>query len=447
MQQHYDIAILGGGESGTGAALLAKKLGMKVFLSDLGEISPTYKIELSQNEIPFEEGKHTAEIITSCPLVIKSPGIPDKAPIIKTVTESGCEVIGEIEFAARYSNAKFIAITGSNGKTTTTLLTHHIFKEAEYNVGLAGNVGQSLARQLLESKPEWFIVELSSFQLDTMKTFRAHVAIITSITPDHLDRYDYKFENYINSKFRILQNQTAADYFIYCVDDPVVSEEVKHRHIEAQKLTFTLENNPAYTAYCTDKQIVFNFKNNKLAMFYDELLIKGKHNQRNALAAGLAAQIANIKNEQIRQSMQSFVGVEHRLEQYLSIQGVLFINDSKATNVNSTWFALDSMERPTIWIVGGVDKGNDYSELDELVSQKVKAIVCLGVDNTKIINHFKDLVPTIVETRSMQQAVREAYSLSSPGDVVLLSPACASFDLFKNYEDRGTQFKQWVRQL
>ncbi|HON18794.1 MAG TPA: UDP-N-acetylmuramoyl-L-alanine--D-glutamate ligase [Salinivirgaceae bacterium] len=447
MSKYYDIVILGAGESGVGAALLAQKLGYRVFVSDMAEIKENFKNELAEYNIPFEEKHHTIDIVTSAPTIIKSPGIPDKAPVVIAAKEAGCDIIGEIEFAARYSKAKFVAITGSNGKTTTTLLTYHIFKQAGLDVGLAGNVGQSLARQVLDRDHEWFVVELSSFQLDSMTKFKAHIAIITNITPDHLDRYEYKFENYINSKFRILQNQTESDYFIFFDDDPVVKQQIEQRSICSQKCSFTLKNNQTKTGYCQDNQIVINFKNNKLTMFYDELLIKGKHNRSNALAAAIAAQIANIKNETIKQSLQNFMGVEHRLEPYLSIQGVLYINDSKATNVNSTWFALDSMDRPTIWIAGGVDKGNDYSELDEVVHRTVKAIVCLGVDNQKIINHFKNIVPVIIETRSMPEAVKKSYELAVPGDVVLLSPACASFDLFKNYEDRGQRFKDCVRQL
>ena len=447
MTKVYSTIVLGGGESGVGAALLAKKKGEGVFLSDFGSISDKYKSELIAAEIDFEENRHSFEIIKNAQLIIKSPGIPDNAPVIKFAQEQNIKIMGEVEYAALSSKSKFIAITGSNGKTTTTLWIYHILKQSGVNVGLAGNVGISLARQVAVEDPEWFVVELSSFQLDTMFDFRAHVAILTNITPDHLDRYDYKFENYINSKFRILQNQTSTDYFIYSADDPVVSKEVHNRNITAQIRTFTLSNNKNNTAYCCQEQICFNQINQPFAMFYDSLQISGKHNIYNAMAAGIAADIVKIKKEKIREAMMSFMGVEHRLEKFLSIQGVLYINDSKATNVNSTWYALESMTQPTVWIVGGTDKGNDYSELNDVVARNVKAIICLGIDNSKIIAHFGKIIDIIVETRSMTEAVYCASKLTKHGDTVLLSPACASFDLFKNYEDRGRQFKEAVREL
>jgi len=446
MQKQYNIVVLGGGESGVGAALLAKRNGESVFISDFGTLKDKYRKEIIEAGIDFEEGKHSVEIITNAKTIIKSPGIPDESEIVVQAKKSGVEIIGEIEYGARNTNAKFIAISGSNGKTTTTLLIYHILKQAGLKVGLAGNVGQSLARQIVTENPDWFVVELSSFQLDTMFTFHAHIAILMNITPDHLDRYNYNFDNYINSKFRILQNQNQSDYFIYFADDPVIEKKVSELNIAAKKLTFSLKDDAKKNAYISGNQIVIKY-NNQLNMFYDELIVKGKHNLCNAMAAGLTADITNIKNEKIRESLASFTGVEHRLEEYLTIHGVLYINDSKATNINSTWYALESMTKPTVWIVGGVDKGNDYSELDDVVAKTVKAIVCLGTDNKKIFSHFKDKVNIIVETQSMKEAVYTAYKLAEPNDVVLLSPACASFDLFSNYEDRGKKFKEAVRDL
>ena len=444
MHKKYTTVILGGGESGVGAAILAVKNGETVFVSDFGTIKDNYKNELTEANIDFEENQHTFDIIKSARLIIKSPGIPDDVPVIRFANEHNIKIIGEIEYAAQSSKSKFIAITGSNGKTTTTLWIYHILKNSGISVGLGGNVGMSLARQVAVEEPEWFVVELSSFQLDTMFDFRANIAILTNITPDHLDRYEYKFENYINSKFRILQNQTSDDYFIYSADDPVVSKEVQLRDIKAQRLAFSIENQPNLASFCNNKQIFFNQSNQQFSMFYESLQLSGKHNIYNAMAAGITANLIKIKKEKIRESMMSFTGVEHRLEKFLSIQGVLYINDSKATNINSTWYALESMSKPTVWIVGGTDKGNDYSELDEIVSRNVKAIVCLGVDNSKIVNHFRRKIDIILETNSMSEAVYCASKLSEPGDVVLLSPACASFDLFINYEDRGRQFKEAV---
>ena len=446
MQKRYNIVVLGGGESGVGAALLAKRNGESVFISDFGTLKDKYKKEIIEAGIDFEEGKHSVEIITNAKTIIKSPGIPDESEIVVQAKKSGAEIIGEIEYGARNTNAKFIAITGSNGKTTTTLLIYHILKQAGLKVGLAGNVGQSLARQIVTEDPDWFVVELSSFQLDTMFTFHAHIAILMNITPDHLDRYNYNFDNYINSKFRILQNQNQSDYFIYFADDPVVEKKMSELNIVAKKLTFSLKDDTKSNAYISKNQIIIKY-NNQFAMFYDKLIIKGKHNLCNAMAASLVADITNIKNEKIRESLASFTGVEHRLEEYLTIHGVLYINDSKATNINSTWYALESMTKPTVWIVGGVDKGNDYSELNDVVAKTVKAIVCLGTDNKKIVDHFKDRVNIFVETQSMNVAVYAAYKLAEPNDVVLLSPACASFDLFSNYEERGKKFKDAVRDL
>ena len=448
MIHNNTIVVLGAGESGTGAAILAKKQGFYVFVSDAGTISATYKQLLDDNAIPYEEGTHTTDIIFQAKEIIKSPGIPEKAPLIQQVKSLGIPVISELEFAARYTNAKLICITGSNGKTTTTLLTYHILKQAGLHVGLAGNVGKSFALQVANETYDYYVIEISSFQLDDMYDFKADIAVLLNITPDHLDRYEYTFQNYINSKFRILQNMNSHDSFIYCNDDEVLIRELQQRTIVPHIFGYTTTNDSSQTGYLDSNTIyVKTPQKENLSMSVYDMLLKGKHNYGNTMAAAIAAQIANIKNETIKQSLQNFMGVEHRLEPYLSIQGVLYINDSKATNVNSTWFALDSMDRPTIWIAGGVDKGNDYSELDEVVHRTVKAIVCLGVDNQKIINHFKNIVPVIIETRSMPEAVKKSYELAVPGDVVLLSPACASFDLFKNYEDRGQRFKDCVRQL
>ncbi|MDD4746649.1 MAG: UDP-N-acetylmuramoyl-L-alanine--D-glutamate ligase [Salinivirgaceae bacterium] len=446
MDKQYSTVVLGGGESGVGAALLAKHNGETVLVSDGGVLKEKHRKELIEAEIDFEEGGHTKSIVETAKTIIKSPGIPENAEIVLFAKGKSIPIIGEIEYAAAFSKAKFIAITGSNGKTTTTLWIYHIMKQSGKKVGLAGNIGQSLARQVLHDDPEWFVVELSSFQLDSMYTFRAHIAILTNITPDHLDRYEYKFENYVRSKFRIVQNQTNNDYFVYFNDDPVVTEMVDKMEIAAKKITFSLTNTNC-DVYVKDQEIVFNRVNQPFHMFYDELLLKGKHNTCNAMMAGIASDITRIRKEKIRESLADFSGVEHRLEEYLSIHGVQYINDSKATNINSTWYALESMSRPTVWIVGGVDKGNDYSELDAVVEKHVIAIVCLGVDNQKIIDHFKDKVSVIVETRSMEEAVVTASKLSLPGSAVLLSPTCASFDLFANYEDRGAQFKAAVRNL
>ncbi len=447
MQKQYNIVVLGGGESGVGAALLAKQNGESVFVSDSGTLKENFKKEIIDAGIDFEEGKHSSEIITKAKTIIKSPGIADNSNIVLKAKRARIEIIGEIEYASRSTNAKFIAITGSNGKTTTTLLIYHILKQAGLKVGLAGNIGQSLARQVIADNPEWFVIELSSFQLDSMYSFHAHVAVMMNITPDHLDRYDNNFDNYINSKFRILQNQNKLDYFIFFADDPIIRKKMSDIDIYATKLSFSLNNNTNNAAYITEKQLIIKHKNQELTMFYDELILKGKHNLCNAMAAALVAGVSNIKNEKIRESLANFTGVEHRLEEYLTIHGVQYINDSKATNINSTWYALESMTRPTVWIVGGVDKGNDYSELDSVVSKNVKAIICLGIDNKKIINHFKDKIDIIIETRSMKEAVYTAYKIAVPNDVVLLSPACASFDLFSNYEERGRKFKEAVREL
>ena len=440
------IAILGAGESGVGAAVLAKKQGWDVFVSDAGVIKDSFKKELNDLAVQWEENGHSEERILAVELVIKSPGIPEKAPLIKKLRERGVKIISEIEFGAYYNTAKTICITGSNGKTTTTMLTHHILKKAGIRVGLAGNVGASFAKQVAEEEFDWYVVELSSFQLDDMHEFRADIAILTNITPDHLDRYNYEMQNYTNSKFRILQNQTEADWFIYNADDPIISKEVAQRKIVAQQATFSLTTPQKVGGYINKQQLTINIKD-QFTMSIHDLALKGKHNSQNSLASGVAARILEIRKEIVRESLEDFVNVEHRLEFVAKVHGIEFINDSKATNVNSAWFALESMENPTVWIVGGVDKGNDYSELIDLVKEKVKAIICLGVDNKKLIETFTGVVDSIVEARSAMEAVAYGYRIAKKDETVLLSPACASFDLFENYEDRGNQFKEAVRAL
>lgn len=441
------IVILGAAESGVGAAILARKQGFDVFVSDKGTIKDKYRNELLSRGFDFEEGNHSEEKILNADLVIKSPGIPDKAPLIKQLKAQGTPVISEIEFAGRYTNAKKIGITGSNGKTTTTLLTYHMFKKAGLNVGLAGNVGQSMAWQVAENNFDYYVIELSSFQLDGMYEFKADIAVLLNITPDHLDRYEYKMQNYIDSKFRIAQNQTASDYFVWCADDPVLKQEMAVRKLGGHCIPFTLGNPPEEGAGIIDNNLIINWEQNIFTMSILDIALQGNHNTYNSMAAGIAGKASNIRNENIRESMSDFSGVEHRLERFLKVHGIEFINDSKATNINSTWYALESMTQPTVLIIGGVDKGNDYSTLYDLVKAKVKAIICLGVDNAKIIDAFKTLGIEIVETGSMTDAVRSAYFMAKSGDTVLLSPACASFDLFDNYEDRGNQFKQAVRDL
>jgi UDP-N-acetylmuramoylalanine--D-glutamate ligase len=439
--------ILGAAESGVGAAILARKQGFDVFVSDFGTIKEKYKNELTERDFEFEEGFHTEEKILNADVVVKSPGIPDKAPLIVKLKEKGIPVISEIEFAGRYTSAKKVCITGSNGKTTTTLLTYHMFQKAGLNVGLAGNVGKSMAWQVAENDFDYYVIELSSFQLDGMYEFRADIAILLNITPDHLDRYEYKMRNYIDSKFRITQNQTAEDIFIYCTDDPVLNHEMTKRKLAARCVPFGLGVPPVEGAGIIDNKLIINWEQNIFTMSILDIALQGNHNTYNSMAAGISGMAVNIRNEKIRESMADFKGVEHRLERFLKVHGIEFINDSKATNINSTWYALESMTQPTVWVVGGIDKGNDYSELYDLVKTKVKAIVCLGKDNSKILEAFKNLGIDMVETQSMEDAVRSAYYLAKNGDTVLLSPACASFDLFENYEDRGRQFKHEVRQL
>ncbi|MCL3782411.1 UDP-N-acetylmuramoyl-L-alanine--D-glutamate ligase [Prolixibacteraceae bacterium JC049] len=441
------IVILGAGESGVGSAILAQKQGFDVFVSDMGAIKEKYRNELQNYGIQFEEKQHTEELILNADEVIKSPGIPEKAPLIQQLFQKDIPVISEIEFAGRYTNAFTICITGSNGKTTTTMLTYELLKRAGLNVGLAGNVGFSFARQVAEENFDYYVLELSSFQLDGMFQFKADVAVLMNITPDHLDRYEYKMENYIDSKFRIAQNQDKGDYFVWCADDPILNEALKTRSVNSTMLPFGFEKVAEEGAYVEDTEIYMNVNQKELSMSMIDLALQGKHNVYNSMAAGIAAKVVKIRNEKIRECLTSFQGVEHRLERYLKVHGIEFINDSKATNVNSTWYALESMHKPVVWIAGGVDKGNDYSELMPLVKEKVKVLICLGTDNAKLIEAFGKVVPTVVETQSMSEAVKNSYFLGKKGDVVLLSPACASFDLFNNYEERGAQFKKAVKEL
>ncbi len=441
-----NLVILGAGESGVGAAVLAVQKGWNVFISDFSVIKEVFQNELNELQIEWEQGKHSMERILMADLIIKSPGIPEKTPVMKAIREKGVKVISEIEFGGYYSSGKTICITGSNGKTTTSMLTHHILKKAGLDVGLAGNVGYSFAKQVAEGDHEWYVIELSSFQLDDMYDFHAHIAVLTNITPDHLDRYDYDMQNYVNSKFRIIQNQTINDWFIFNADDPLISSEMKNRTPQVNLAPFSMKEEQNPGAYTRNKQLIINI-NQQFAMSIHELALKGKHNTQNALAAGIAARLVEIRKDIVRESLEDFTNVEHRLEFVAKVNGIEFINDSKATNINSAWFALESMESPTVWIVGGVDKGNDYSELTQLVRDKVKAIVCLGEDNGKIIEAFSGIVETIVEAKSAMEAVAFGYRLAQKDETVLLSPACASFDLFENYEDRGNQFKQAVRLL
>ena len=441
------LVILGGGESGVGTAILGKQKGYEVFLSDKGIIKEKYKNVLEHFEIDWEEKQHTAEKILNADVVMKSPGIPDTVPLVLELKAKGVEVISEIEFASRYTKATIIGITGSNGKTTTTMLTNHLIKEGGLHVGMAGNIGDSFAKMVAEKDYDIYVLEISSFQLDGINKFKPHIAIITNITPDHLDRYDYKFENYIASKFRIAQNQNADDHFIYDADDEVLTDWLAKHPIKSKLLPYSLYKEVNEGAEIKNKEMKITTANNTITIMTDNLALEGKHNVKNTMAAALAAKLVGIRKDTIRNSVTTFQGAPHRLEKVLKIAHVQYINDSKATNVNATFFALDSMSAPTVWIVGGVDKGNDYKELMPLVREKVKAIVCLGLDNTKIKETFGNVVDLLVETYAMEEAVKVAYKIGERGDTVLLSPACASFDLFKNYEDRGEQFKQAIRNL
>jgi UDP-N-acetylmuramoylalanine--D-glutamate ligase len=440
------LVVLGGGESGVGAALLGKEKEYNVFLSDTGKIAKTYKDVLRHNEIEWEEGAHTTSKILNADLVVKSPGIPDHIPLIQKLHEATISVISEIEFAALFTDANIIGITGSNGKTTTTMMVHHILNQAGLDVAIGGNIGDSFAKQVLNKNAN-YVLELSSFQLDGIEKFRPHIAIITNITPDHLDRYDNKFENYIASKFRIAMNQTSDDYLIYDADDDVIVSYINTHKIQSTLVPFSLTKTVVNGAYLEHNNIIIEFNNRDIIMPTTNLALEGKHNIKNAMAASTVAHLLKIRKATIRESLEGFQGAEHRLEQVLTINKVQYINDSKATNVNATYFALESMNTPTVWIVGGVDKGNDYTSLFPFINEKVKAIICLGKNNDPLFNAFGNMVDNIIETQNMSEAVEIAYKIATAGEAVLLSPACASFDLFENYEERGQQFKAAVRQL
>ncbi len=441
------LVILGGGESGVGTAILGKQNGYEVFVSDKGKIKEEYKDVLEHFEINWEEENHTESKILNASLVMKSPGIPDTAPLVKEIHNKGIPVISEIEFASKYTNATIIGITGSNGKTTTTMLAGHLLKEEGLHMGVAGNIGDSYAKMVAENNYDFYVLEISSFQLDGIVDFKPHIAILTNITPDHLDRYEYKFENYIASKFKIAKNQTNEDFLIYDADDEVISTWLAKNPVKSKLLPFSVKKQLKEGAYLKDDKIIINIQNNILEMTTDTLALEGVHNLKNTMAAATAARLVSIRKETIRQSVANFQGVEHRLEKVLKIHHVQYINDSKATNVNATYYALESMKTATVWIVGGVDKGNDYTELMPFVREKVKAIICLGEDNSKIKDVFGNVVDLMVETYDMNEAVKVAYKIAERGETVLLSPACASFDLFDNYEDRGNQFKQAVKNL
>jgi UDP-N-acetylmuramoylalanine--D-glutamate ligase len=443
-----NIIILGAGESGVGAAVLARKKGFDVFVSDNNRIKEKYKDVLSHFDIEFEEGKHSENRILQATEVIKSPGIPDQVPLAKKITKKGIPIISEIEFAARFTGAKLICITGSNGKTTTTLLTHHILKKAGLDVAVAGNVGNSFAMELAKQDHGYFVLEISSFQLDGMFSFKADIAILLNITPDHLDRYNYSFDDYAASKFRILRNMENEDAFIYCMDDRVISKKIREDQVSPRMIPFSINNVIEGEGACLkDNNIIINIQSNKQIMTLESLALQGKHNIYNSMAAAIAGRLLDIRKNHIQESLSDFQNIEHRLEHVAIIQGMEFINDSKATNINAAWYALESMQKEVIWIAGGIDKGNDYSMLFDLVKSKVKAIVCLGKDNEHIRNAFSELVETIIETRSMDVAVQTALYLGKKGDCILLSPACASFDLFENFEDRGNQFKEAINGL
>ena len=441
------IVVLGGGESGCGAAVLAKVKGFDVFLSDKGKIGDSYIGMLKEWDIPFEEGQHTEELVLNADEVIKSPGIPSTAPMVQKIMEKGIHVISEIEFAGRYDTAKKICITGSNGKTTTTSLIYYLLQQAGLNVGLGGNIGKSYAYQVATAKHDIYVLEISSFQLDNMYDFKADIAIITNITPDHLDRYDHKMENYVKAKFRITRNMDKDDCFIFCSDDEITINHLNRIVMKARMLPFSQKHEVEQGAFIRDERMVVRYNDSECDMYLQELALGGKHNIYNSMAAAIAGKVMDIDNEVIRKSLSSFQAVEHRLEKVLSIKDVLYINDSKATNVDAAWYALECQTRPVVWIVGGTDKGNDYAPLIPLAKEKVKAMICMGLDNKKFHESFKSIVPQIHDVTSAKDAVQLASRLASPGDVVLLSPCCASFDLFRNYEDRGRQFKEAVRNL
>ncbi|WP_347173609.1 UDP-N-acetylmuramoyl-L-alanine--D-glutamate ligase [Polaribacter uvawellassae] len=441
------LAILGGGESGVGTAILAKQKNYEVFVSDKGTIAEKYIKVLLLNDIEFEENQHTEAKILNADLVMKSPGIPEKVALVQKLLQKQISVISEIEFASQFTDATIIGITGSNGKTTTTLLTHHVLKKAGLHVGVAGNIGDSFAQQVAEQSFDKYVLELSSFQLDGIEKFNSHIAIITNITPDHLDRYDYDFKKYVDSKFRITKNQTKEDYLIYDADDEASNQWLKENKTKAQLIPFSIERELEFGAFIKEKNIITKINTEEFTMPLSNLTLQGKHNVKNAMASAMAAQLLKVRKQTIKESLSNFEGAEHRLENVQKVKEVQYINDSKATNVNATFYALECMNNPTVWIVGGVDKGNDYHDLLPLVREKVKAIVCLGVDNKKIIETFSNVVDIIVETAGAEEAVKVAAKLATRGDNVLLSPACASFDLFDNYEDRGRQFKKAVRSI
>jgi len=441
------LVVLGAGESGVGTAILGKQQGYNVFVSDKGIIANKYKQVLLNNNISFEEEKHTESKIFEADVVMKSPGIPDNIPLIKVLKQKSIAVISEIEFASKYTNGIIVGITGSNGKTTTTMLVNHILKKANLNVGMGGNIGDSFAQQVAKQNFDIHVLELSSFQLDGIESFKPHIAVITNITPDHLDRYNYEFGEYIDSKFRITKNQTEKDFLIYDFDDEVIVKWLKKNKVKATLVPFSIKNKLERGVYLENNKIIIKYKKEEKIMSISSLALKGKHNTKNAMAAAMTASLLKVRKETIRESLEDFEGAEHRLENVLKINGVQYINDSKATNVNATFYALDSVKSPTVWIVGGVDKGNDYLDLMPLVREKVKAIICLGVDNQKIVQTFFNVVDLVVETMGAEEAVKVAYKIAEKGDTVLLSPACASFDLFENYEDRGNKFKKAVREL
>ena len=441
------IVVLGGGESGVGSAVLAKVKGFDVFLSDMGKISEDYAAVLKEWEIPYEEGKHSEDLILNADEVIKSPGIPSTAAMVQKIEGKGINVISEIEFAGRYDSAKKICITGSNGKTTTTSLIYHLLQQAGLNVGLGGNIGKSYAYQVATENFDIYVLELSSFQLDNVYDFKADIAIITNITPDHLDRYGHDMENYVKAKFRITRNMSSDDCFIFCSDDEITVNHLNQIVVKAQKLPFTQKGEVEQGAFVKDDKMVVKYKEQECDMFLQELALGGRHNIYNSMAAAIAAKVMDIDNKDIRNGLSTFQAVEHRLEKVLSIGDVLYINDSKATNVDAAWYALECQTRPVVWIVGGTDKGNDYESLIPLAQEKVKAMICMGLDNKKFHDSFEGIVPEIIDVTSAEAAVKAAHERAVAGDVVLLSPCCASFDLFKNYEDRGRQFKEAVRKL
>jgi UDP-N-acetylmuramoylalanine--D-glutamate ligase len=441
------LVVLGAGESGVGAAVLGLKQGYNVFVSDKGKIAPKYLQILNDYKVEFEDGQHTEEKILNADVVMKSPGIPEKAEIVKKIRAKGIKIVSEIEFGSWFTNAQIVGITGANGKTTTTALTYHLLKEGGVNVGLGGNIGKSFALQVATENFDHYVLEISSFQLDDIDSFKPNISVLTNITPDHLDRYNYDLQNYVASKFSIAKNQGDKDYFIYCADDEITMQNISKYPTQAQKIPFSYEQEFAEGGYVKDDNIIINYKQNQFTMSIQELGLRGRHNVFNSLAAGIVANIYGLRKEQIKESLSDFKSLEHRLETVAKVRGIEFVNDSKATNVNSTWYALESMSKPVIWIAGGIDKGNDYSVLEPLVQKKVRGMICLGTDNTKLHAAFGRKVDIMVNCTNMTDAVRMAYNLGNPGDVVLLSPACASFDLFENYEDRGRKFKDAVIQL